>query len=201
MGLIRAMKDLRGLTRQVKEMQAHDSQVAGLGGMLENMGTMLSETNQQLADLVAQTTERARILAEGIPGDGVIIAMGTPAREAQQYNLDLDLEIRIDGREPYRVANSYVVPAAAQLHPGVVLPISVDRDDPAKIAIDWHTVPLAPARGEVRPAPDARAAPAPASSTGTNSRLDELERLARLRESGALTEDEFAQEKARLLGS
>jgi hypothetical protein len=44
------------------------------------------------------------------------------------------------------------------------------------------------------------ASPAPAASTST-SVADELTKLAALRDSGVLTEDEFAVQKARLLGS
>jgi hypothetical protein len=42
---------------------------------------------------------------------------------------------------------------------------------------------------------------APAAPVGADARVAELERLARLRDSGALSEDEFAAEKARILGS
>ena len=43
----------------------------------------------------------------------MIVAMGTPARGAQQFNLDLDLEVHVSGRAPYMVANQYIVPASA----------------------------------------------------------------------------------------
>ena len=42
--------------------------------------------------------------------------------------------------------------------------------------------------------------PAPAAAGG-DPRVGEIERLAGLRDSGALTEEEFAAEKARILGS
>jgi hypothetical protein len=47
------------------------------------------------------------------------------------------------------------------------------------------------------PAP-APAAPAPSQEDAS---LDQLERLAKLHESGALTDEEFAAQKARILGS
>lgn len=43
------------------------------------------------------------------------------------------------------------------------------------------------------------AAPAPAAS-GTESMIDQLKELASLKEQGILTEEEFAQQKAKLLG-
>lgn len=62
-----------------------------------------------------------------------------------------------------------------------------------------------PARGEVRPASGGSGfAPTPSPSApapGGGGPVAELERLAKLRDSGALTDAEFEQEKARILGS
>jgi len=52
----------------------------------------------------------------------------------------------------------------------------------------------APTQAAPPPAAPAPAAPAPADSTA------ELERLAKLHESGALTDEEFAAAKSKLLG-
>jgi len=46
----------------------------------------------------------------------------------------------------------------------------------------------------------APAADAEAPAAGDDDRLEQLERLAKLRDSGALTQQEFEAEKARLLG-
>ena len=43
------------------------------------------------------------------------------------------------------------------------------------------------------------AGPAPATAAAAPSRVEELERLAKLRESGVLTDEELAAEKQRLL--
>ena len=50
------------------------------------------------------------------------------------------------------------------------------------------------------PEPATQYAPAPPASTGPDAAdLDEIERLAKLHESGALTDEEFASAKAKLL--
>ncbi|MGH2963039.1 MAG: hypothetical protein ACRDL3_12730 [Solirubrobacterales bacterium] len=156
MGLFKSAKDLAGLTKQAKRVQESQQEKAGykpgMGGMMQQMGDMLSDANQQLGQIVEQSGDKERILAEGMAGEAVIVGMGTPVRGAQQYNLDLDLEVHVGGRAPYRVANQYIVPASAQLGQGVRLPVKVDREDPAKIAIDWQSVGSTPTRGEVRPA-------------------------------------------------
>jgi hypothetical protein len=205
-GLFKGMKDMAGMTRQAKELQRQQQEQAGykpgLGGQMAQMGDMMSQANAQLAELTDQSGDQQRILAEGIGGTAVIVGMGTPARGAQQFNLDLDLEVHVSGRAPYRVANQYIVPASAPLGQGVTLPVRVDPDDQAKIAIDWDNVATGPAPGEVRPVGGGGGF-SPESSGGSSGgdSVAELERLAKLRDSGALTEAEFEQQKAKILGS
>jgi len=202
-GLFKSIKDLSSLTKDAKQLQRQQQQEAGyksgFGGQMEQMGDMLSQAKDQLADLTDSSGERAAILANGLPGQGVIVAHGTPERGAQWFNLDIDMEVHVSGRQPYRVNNQYMVPAGATLGQGVSLPIKVDPNDPAKIAIDWDSAQTAPQQGEVRPVGGAGFSPAP-SSGGTDS-VAELERLAKLRDSGALTDAEFQQQKAKILGS
>lgn len=52
---------------------------------------------------------------------------------------------------------------------------------------------------EPQPAPPAQAAPTPPNAPGADGILDAIERLARLRDAGALTEEEFSGKKAELL--
>lgn len=207
MGLFKSMKDLTNLTKEAKQLQRQQQQEAGykpgLSGSFQQMGDMIGDATEQVAELAGDQGDRGRILAEGIAGQATIIGMGTPARGAQWFNLDLDLEIHIPGRAAYRVDNQYMVPAGAMLGQGVSLPVKVDPNDQAKIAIDWDSAQKAPARGQVRPATSGFTAPkAPAaSSSGGGDTVADLERLAKLHESGALTDAEFEQEKAKILGS
>ncbi len=212
MGLFKGIKALVGVTKQARELQEQQQVQAGyqpgMGGMVSQMGDMVGQMNEQLKDLADQSGDEQRLLAEGIPGEAVIVAMGTPARGAVRFNLDIDLEVYVDGRAPYRVANQYIVPASAPIGQGVRLPVRVDPSDPAKIAIDWDHVAQGPPRGEVRPAgaPEpSTPAQAPdggvATPPGGGDWVAQLERLAALRDSGALTDAEFEQQKARLLGN
>jgi hypothetical protein len=202
-GLFKGMKDLASLTKQAKELQEQQQQQAGykpgMAGQFAQMGDMLSQANEQLADLNAMQQGTDSTLTTGIAGEGVIVSHGTPARGAQWFNLDIDMEIHVAGRSPYRVNNQYMVPAGATLGPGVTLPVRVDQNDPAKVAIDWNAAQQAPARGEVRPV-GGGFAPAPSGGSGGGDNVAELERLAKLRDSGALTDAEFEQQKARILG-
>ena len=204
MGLFKSIKDLSSLTKEAKQLQRQQQEEAGykpgLGGQMQQMGDMIGQANEQLKELTDQGSDQNRILAEGIDGTAVIVGMGTPERGAQRFNLDLDLEVHVSGRAPYRVANQYIVPASAPLGQGVTLPVKVDPNDPAKLAIDWDNVASGPARGEVRPVGGGEGfSPAPAPA-GAGDSVAELERLAKLRDSGALTDAEFEQQKAKILG-
>jgi Short C-terminal domain len=206
MGLFKSMKDLSSLTKDAKQLQRQQQQEAGykpgFAGQMQQMGDLIGQSKEMLADLNDTSGERAGILANGIAGQGVIVAHGTPERGAQWFNLDIDMEVHISGRQPYRVNNQYMVPAGATIGQGVSVPIKVDPNDPAKIAIDWDSAQTAPARGEVRPVGGSGFAPAPAPApSGGGDHVAELERLAKLRDSGALTDAEFEQQKAKILGS
>jgi hypothetical protein len=205
-GLFKSMKDLAEVTKSAQQMKDQQQKDAGykpgLAGGMAQMGDMLGDMNEQLKELGGDSAEREKILTEGIAAQGVIVGMGTPARGASWFNLDIDLEVHVPGRAAYRVANQYMVPASATLGPGVSLPIKVDSEDQAKIAIDWDSAAKPPERGEVRPA-DGSSAPPPAASddAGSGDTVADLERLAKLHDSGALTDAEFEQQKARILGS
>jgi Short C-terminal domain len=209
LGLFKSMKDLKDLTKQGKELQRQQQEQAGykpgFGGQMEQMGDMISQANEMLADVTDSQGERAQILQNGISGQGIVVAHGTPERGATWFNMDIDMEVHVSGRQPYQVNNMYMVPAGATIGKGVALPIKVDPNDPAKIAIDWDSAQTAPQRGEVRAVGGGEGfapaqAQAPASGGGTDH-VAELERLAKLRDSGALTDAEFEQQKAKILGS
>jgi len=53
---------------------------------------------------------------------------------------------------------------------------------------------------EAQAPPPQAAAPAPAAPAGEQSTIDQLKELAALKEQGVLTEEEFAAQKAKLLG-
>jgi len=53
---------------------------------------------------------------------------------------------------------------------------------------------------QAAPPPEAAPAPAPAAPAGGGSTIDQLKELGELKEQGILTEEEFAAQKAKLLG-
>jgi hypothetical protein len=144
-------KDMFSLTKQANELKK-SSGAPGMRDMLKQAPGQLKQATEQLQQIQQTQAGAPSILENGDPGKGIVRAMGTPARAAQWFNLDIDLEVHVGGRKPYRVMNEYMVPHSAQLSVGAELPIKVDRSDPAKIAIDWDGRGEAPAKGEIRPA-------------------------------------------------
>jgi len=137
-------KDMRNLTKQANELKKSSN--------APGMGEMIKQASSQVQQLNEQQQGTPDVIANGEAGKGIVKGMGTPARGAQWFNVDIDLEVHVTFREPYRVTNDYLVPAWAGLGPGVELPIKVDREDPAKIAIDWDQLEKPAQRGEIRPA-------------------------------------------------
>src|SRR3954452_20336371 len=156
MGLFKSMKDLKDLTKDAKQMRDQQLEEQGYGkgmkGQMAQMGDMISQSKEMLSEISDDSGKRGEILANGIDGEGVILGHSVPERGAQWFNMTIDMEIHVSGREPYRVNKMYMVPATAQIGQGVRLPIKVDPSDQAGIAIDWDQAPKPPAEGEVRPA-------------------------------------------------
>jgi hypothetical protein len=213
MGLFKSMKDMADMTKSAKELQNQQLKEGGystgLKGQMAQMGDMISQSKDMLAEINGDSGDRERIMQSGIDAQGVILGHGALERGAQWFNLNIDLEVHAPGKAPYRVNKMYMVPASAQIGQGVTLPIKVDPNDQAGIAIDWDRAAQPPAEGVVRPAgegavtPSAAAAapPAPGAAPAGGDSVAQLEKLAKLRDSGALTEAEFAQQKAKILGS
>ncbi len=206
MGLFKSMKDLAEVTKSAKQMQDQQQQQAGyepgLGGSMAQMGDMVGHMNEQLKEMTDDSGDRSRILAEGIAGQGVIVGMGTPERGAQWFNLDIDLEVHVSGRAAYRVANQYMVPATREPRPRRQPPDQgrpqrqgQDRDRLGQRADGPRARRGAPGEWRRRAAAGAQRR----RSSGGDS-VAELERLVKLRDSGALTDAEFEQQKARILG-
>ena len=136
-------KDMFKLTREAQELKRNTP--------TPSMGEMVGQMREAVENINAQQADSGRLLAAGLPGKAIIRDMGTPERGAAWFNLMLDLEIHPRTGEPYRIANEYLVPSGANLEHGIELPVMIDPDDRAKLAIDWGNAPQGPALGEIRP--------------------------------------------------
>jgi hypothetical protein len=112
----------------------------------------------------------------------------------------LDLTVEPAGGAPYDVSVEQVF-AESMLQgfaPGQRVTVKVDPADPQSVML-WG-VAAAPGAAPAAPAGAAAAAAAPAPAS-TGDRIERLEKLQALRQSGVLTEEEFQEQKARLLAA
>jgi uncharacterized protein YukE len=160
------------------------------------------------------------ILRRGTPTKAVVQGIATPVpddRFAMQVPLDV---YPPDGGAPYRI--DYVFPTArmkAALSIGMEIPIKVDPGDMTRIAVQWDAQKaaiasvggdlaamqqgLASTYGGVADAAMRQTMAGQGATVGTaaapSDPLEKIAQLARLRDSGAITEAEFAAKKTELL--
>jgi hypothetical protein len=179
-------------------------------------------------DISALADDRGEgeILKNGTPTKAVVQGFTTPVpgdRFAMQIPLDV---YPPDGGAPYRI--DYVFPTArmkAALSVGMEIPVKVDPGDPTRIAVQWDaqkaaiaaaggdyaavTAGLASTYGGGADAAMRQAMAGGGATVGTAAAspdppasadpLEKIAQLAKLRDSGAITEEEFAAKKAQLL--
>jgi hypothetical protein len=163
-------------------------------------------------------------IKDGLPGKAVVQSSSVPIEAARAYNVDMWLDVYVEGREPYRVKHECMVKATKHPWPGTTLPVVVDREKPDRIDIQWDELqtvdermaeggPAAAGAGQpqvidlrgtdladqLRGALEAAGAAPQDSGNMVEDRIAKLERLSKLRESGVLSEAEFEAEKARIL--
>ena len=179
-------------------------------------------------DISAMADDRGEgeILKNGTPTKAVVQGFTTPVpgdRFAMQIPLDV---YPPEGGAPYRI--DYVFPTTrmkAALSVGMEIPVKVDPGDPTRIAVQWDAqkaaiaaaggdyaavaAGLASTYGGVADAAMRQAMAGGGATVGTAAAspdppasadpLEKIGQLAKLRDSGAITEEEFAAKKAQLL--
>ena len=147
-----------------------------------------------------------KVLEHGAPGRATVVSVGALDRDGTIFNLPMTLQVFVEGMTPYEVEDQWWVKSADAIALEGSIPIRVDREDPGKVAIDWDLLRAEDEReGTERRAALAAMgpwtgrtdAPRPAGADV----VDQLERLAALHAAGALTDEEFAVQKQRLLGA
>ena len=160
------------------------------------------------------------ILKNGIPTKATVQGFTTPV-PTDPFAMQIPLDVEPPGGgTPYRV--DYVFPTArmkAAITVGMVVPVKVDPADPQRIAVQWDAqkAELAAAGGDMAAVQaglantyagtaDAAArgqavpgVPMTGPMIGAKSPADKIRELAQLRDSGAITEEEFETKKAQLL--
>jgi hypothetical protein len=173
-------------------------------GMFDKMAKRMMETAAAAAGPLVESLGggSAGDMADPVDGWATVAEVPVVDGRAMTYVRPLAMVVEIPDVEPYPAQPMTAFPYEKFPHKGQRLPVVVDRADVMKIVVKWDDVPTGLEAGlEQARAAAAGAAPAasaPAAPDGGDV-LSQLERLSQLRASGAITEDEFAALKSRLL--
>jgi hypothetical protein len=163
-------------------------------GIFDRMAKKAVESALEAAEAFTGTVVNDDIV-DGVEGFGTVAQVPVIDSHAQTYVQPLALVIELPGHEPYAAQPTTAFSRDRIPTKGQRLPVKVSRADPMRIAVLWDQIPsgLDAELAARRSSPEPEAAPS-ADVVG------ELERLAKLRADGALSDEEFAALKSRLFG-
>jgi hypothetical protein len=168
-----------------------------------------------MADLQAEHAERMpkpKLKRPQVDGpSGRILAVGIQDGNARESHGEVLLSVSVPGSPRYGARCSTSVPASKMKLEWWDVPVDVDPANPARVKIRWDEVagieaiaPLIRERSaqleEMLAAPSLTTMSTQATPGAAVDPIDELARLGERRAAGELSDEEFAAEKARLLG-
>jgi hypothetical protein len=167
----------------------------GVGGWYGSVAAKQAREQQ-----LFQTGQRATAVIEGVEGTGVSIN--------DQPQVYLTLRVKPRNGAEFIHQRKLVLPFGSVVQPGYLVDVAYDPANPDNVALETdprYTATLPAIYLKTRPpdqgAQPAAAAPAPGPTTSGSppTLIEQIERLAKLRDSGALTEAEFQEQKRKLL--
>ncbi|MDW5595297.1 DUF3592 domain-containing protein [Conexibacter stalactiti] len=133
-------KDIRQLKQSAEELQdqLQPDRPRGLSGQFKQMGSMVQDANDSLSALSRQQADAQRLMATGLIGQATVQALrdtGMTINENPQ--VEFDLLVSVDGRDPYPVTHRQVVSrlVISNFQPGASIPVRVDPADPTRVLI------------------------------------------------------------------
>jgi len=136
-------KDLKKLSDQGKEIGKQTGRPTSMMGMIKNMPNDIANATAAVDDAMAMQAEmqaQQLLLTTGTPGRAVVkSAQQTGAFVNMNPQVILDLEVTVEGKDPYAVQLSTSVPQISipMVQPGSNVGVRVDPNDPQSLVIDW----------------------------------------------------------------
>jgi hypothetical protein len=212
-GLFKGMKDMKDAVAGAKELGDHHGGMPSIGGAFKDIKALSDDRGE------------GEVHEVGTPAKAVVKSFGVPS-PTDRFAMTIDLEVHLDGREPYVI--TYTYPTARQkapMTPGMEVPIKVHPEDPSRIAVQWDALKgsIAASGGDMAAVmgglqstysgtADAAMRQAMANSGGVPTTMpaagaapsvdgpaEKLEKLAKLRDAGVITAEDFEAKKAELL--
>ena len=79
-------------------------------------------------------------IKDGVKGKAVVQSASMPTESATSTNVQMWLDVYVDGWEPYRVEHHCIVKMSKHPSPGETLPVVVDRENKERIDVQWDEV-------------------------------------------------------------
>jgi hypothetical protein len=134
-------KDLKKLKQQGKEVAEAQGRPTSLVGMLKQMPEDLHNATEMLGQVQQDMQQTQHLMANGTPGKATIKNVGQTGTTINENPVAiLDLEVAVEGKQPYPVQVQSAVPQVflARLVPGGQVGVKVDPANPQTVAVDWN---------------------------------------------------------------
>jgi hypothetical protein len=130
------LKDMRSMQKTAKDMTPPEHR--GVMGGFRAMKDLASTGAAVMGDMQTQNANGQRLMATGRQGTATVTAIrdtGLTVNENPQ--VELDLQVAVDGAAPYAVTHRQVVSRVAipAFQPGATVPVRVDPADPQTLLI------------------------------------------------------------------
>lgn len=79
-------------------------------------------------------------IKDGVRGQAAVRASSRPPESSTSHNVQMWLDVYVEGWEPYRIEHHCMVHASKHPQPGSTLPVVVDRENKDRIDIQWDEV-------------------------------------------------------------
>jgi hypothetical protein len=140
-------------------------------------------------------------MTDPVRGTAQVVSCSANRGRGVYQSCHLQLVVSAEGVPATAVEQQTLVHRSRWPMPGMVLPATIDRANPHNVRIEWDELP--DARDRARQTAEQMAAAMrtqqpPAPPAPADDPLDRLERLAKLHAAGALTDEEFAEQKRKL---
>jgi len=79
-------------------------------------------------------------IEDGVRGQAAVRASSRPPESSTSHNVQMWLDVYVEGWEPYRTEHHCMVKASKHPQPGTTLPVVVDRQNKERIDVQWDEV-------------------------------------------------------------
>jgi hypothetical protein len=131
-------KDLRKIMRIGKQLEKEQFGASSPLGMMRQMGQTVATASDAVQDVEAQHARAQRLQSGGIEGTATIRGMRDTGTVVNTIPvIEFDLEVRLEGRQPYSVTSRQVIPHAAlnRFQLGSEVSVKVDPEDRTSLLV------------------------------------------------------------------